>query len=313
MREKRVLVGRDKEDQKVIIKVSDSPLGRSEIRTEKQSQDTLTGAVFTSETLLFPEELAYIDNDHYTVRVTKFIDQEKVFAAYPVDEQFFLVLRAFEIMEAFHAATFEHLRALSGIPMHYARDYFISFRSFKENAEKYSSELGETMSRAEKLLLENKAMVDVHSDRLTHTDFAPANFRVKDHQVHLIDISSMLFGNKYEGLARFLNWAIIHSPELEKNLDQYVQTNYPSEYKSLHLMRIYKAGFLINHYVQSLSKTNGDLYKLTEIRIDLWHIILKTLCKNETIDGNVLKQYRDKRDSLRSSGEIKRQREFNLI
>ena len=75
-------------------------------------------------------------------------------------------------------------------------------------------------------------------------------------------------------------------------------------------MRIYKIAFLISYYVQSLSKTEGDLHKLTMARIDFWFAILKSIIHESPLDQKILDSYIKERDSLRSEEEKKRQKEF---
>ena len=72
---------------------------------------------------------------------------------------------------------------------------------------------------------EHRTVIERYSGFLTHNDFVPHNLRVSGKEVYLLDYSSMLFGNKYESWARFLNFMIHHNRPLELALANYVRTN----------------------------------------------------------------------------------------
>jgi hypothetical protein len=201
------------------------------------------------------------------------------------------------------------------MPVFYARDYSANLVKFKKNISDLSEdqELAATVADAGTLLWDNKRTIDMYCNYLTHTDLAPSNFRIYGKKIYLLDLSSMAFGNKYEGWARFLNWATIHSPELEKLLTDYVKKNRAEEYGSLRMMRIYKAVLLIEYYVRSLGKTAGDLHKLTEERINFWHEILKYILEDKQLPEGFIEEYKSKRNQLRSEEEKRRQKDFNLV
>jgi len=316
MKEKLVLLGKRKTDNlRVVIKVSHSPQGKVEIIKEKKVQDTLSKVIFSREDILFPQEIYYGERGAYLIRITNFIPQEKVFASYSLDEQFFKILREFEVQEGFYANTFEHLNIVKSVfPITKAEDYLKSMRDFIQNINHYSKDLSSTISKGEELIKENLAVIDERSNYLTHTDFVPSNFRLGKDGVYMIDLSSMHFGNRYEGLARFVNYCIIYSPELGKKICEYIRKNRGEEdYLCLRLMRIYKAGFLLNHYTKIIKKTDGNLCLLTQKRIELWHKIIDSLIKDEPIDEKMVQDYKARRDELRSNEELRRQREFNPV
>jgi hypothetical protein len=306
MRDKRVLLGKDTLGKRVVIKLSNSPGGREEIIKEKLAQDTLSRAIFSQETIHFPEEVYYGEHEGYIIRVTKFIEQEQVFGAYPFEKQFFMIMREFEAQESFYANTFEHISIIERtFPTTHAKDYITQFGNFK---------IGEHKDAALKLLEENKDNIETRSNYLTHTDFVPSNFRISSDKIYMIDLSSIHFGNRYEGLARFLNYCTIHNPPLLKAITDYIKEDRGNEeYLSLRIMRIYKAGLLINHYHNILEKTDGDLTTLTHIRLDLWQNILQHLMEDRPVDPSLIEEYKAKRDKLRSPDELNRQKEFNLI
>jgi hypothetical protein len=122
------------------------------------------------------------------------------------------------------------------------------------------------------------------------------------------------FGNKYEGWARFLNFMMIHSPELEKLLIKYIRDSRgENEYLSLRLMRAYKIVFLIDFYARSLPKTTANLHTLTLARIAYWHGALNSILKDEPLPKEVVDQYVKTRNSLRTEEEKTRQKDFNLV
>lgn len=306
MRDKRVLVAKGKNSEKVIVKLSDSDGGKDEIRKEKMAQDTLTKAVFSQEKIFFPEEILFGEYERYVIRITKFIPQTKVFGAYTEEEQFFMIMREFEAQESFYANTYEHISIVKDIfPVTHYKDYAIKFDSF---------DVGPDKQEALELLSKNAELIETRSNYLTHTDFVPSNFRVTGEKVYMIDLSSMHFANRYEGLARLLNWCIIHNPSLETLINEYIKNSRGiDEYLCLRLMRVYKTGFLINHYSSSLSKTTDKLHKLTEVRLQLWREILKNLIHDTPLPVKLISDYKTERDKLRSNEELERQKEFNII
>ena len=313
MKDKFVLVGKDRDEKKVIIKMANKLGGQKEIEHEKKTRDLLNSVVFANDNILFPRETFFGTEAGYMIWATEYINQEKVFVEHDLEEQFFLILRAFEEQEAFHATTFEHLKSIDKFfPIFHAKAYFDEFKKFKEAVSKLNdSLLNETLNKAESLLRSKEKNIEKYSKYLTHTDFVPHNFRVKGRTIYMLDLSAVHFGNKYEGWARFLNYMIIHNPELERLLVKYVKENRDREdYENLHAMRIYKLGFLLHFYATSLTKTEGDLKELTERRINFWHKIMKYMLEDKDIPQNLIEEYKGERDSLRSDEEKKRQREF---
>jgi hypothetical protein len=166
-----------------------------------------------------------------------------------------------------------------------------------------------------KLRHSSSKLIDKYGNYLSHTDFVPHNFRVRDRKIYMLDCSpeyrTVHFGNKYEGWARFINYMVIHNPELGNILADYVRKNRgEEEHMSLRLMRVYKLGFLIAFYTESLKSTTGDLLELTRERIGFWHEVLKFILGDKPVSSDFVKEYKDKRDKLRSEEEKKRQREF---
>ncbi|MDO8604237.1 MAG: hypothetical protein Q7K40_02435 [bacterium] len=316
-KDKLVLLGEHiKNNERVIIKTSKHPNGRKEIETEKNTRDLLKSLSFTKKNIMLPAELYYAEHDGFLVWITSYVPQEKVFVAHTLEEQFFLALRAFEAQEAFHAATFEHLRTIKNtFPVFDADKNVEKFEFFKKKIEENfpNKNLSSTLETATHFLKSNKPIIDRYSRYLVHQDFVPHNFRIKNSEVYMLDCSAVYFSNKYEGWARFLNYMLIHNPKLEKLLTRYILDNRgEEEYLSLRLMRVLKVAELLEYYTRSLKKTEGNLRLLTEVRIEFWHDVLKALPTNKELADNIRSDYLTKRDSLRSVEEKERQREFAL-
>src|SRR3989344_1585579 len=307
---KQVLMARrDKDNLKVIIKVADNIEGKKDVTKERSARKLLMSVAFAEETIDFPEEIYWGEENGYLVWAMEFIEQEKVFVAHSLEEQFFLILKAFESQEAFHATTYEHIKEVREIfPIFRAKNYLAEFKSFAQA-------IGESFPIAEKFLSDNKELIDKYCDYLAHTDFVPHNFRIRGRAIYMLDCApeerTVHFGNKYEGWARFCNYMVIHNPELNQLIFQYIRDNRgEEEFLNLRLMRVYKTGFILKFYADSLANTQGDLKELTLERINFWHRILKNILEDKELSVEEINQYRSKRDNLRSEEEKKRQREF---
>lgn len=319
---KLVLAGtRDIDGARTIIKASRTADGRKEIESEKHSRDLMMSLSFADKKILVPEELFYGTAGSYVFLIIRFIPQEKVFVAHTIEEQFFIALSAFEAQESFHATTFEHLRAVKAVfPTLSSADYFREFTKLKDSIlRRYSDEtLRVVMEQAESFLKQNDMTIDRYASYLTHTDFVPHNFRLAEHTLYMLDCvpnyATIHFGNKYEGWARFVNYMMVHSPELERLLSDYVKNaRGEDEYLSLRLMRAYKIAFLLEFYARSLLKTTGDLHTLTLARIAYWREALIAILEDRPISKEVTEKYIATRNILRSEEEVARQKEFNLV
>lgn len=299
---------------KIIIKISNLASGRKEIRDEKNIRDMLASLAFTNKSIAIPKEVYFSNTDTYTIWITEYIEQEKIFVEYSVEEQFFMILRAFEAQEAFHATTFEHTRTIAPIfEIFNVKKYQEIFQTFVETLEKEcgNCEATRTLARSEKFFAEHIDTIDRYGKFLTHTDFVPHNFRIKNKEIYMLDCSAVHFGNKYEGWARFLNYMYIHNPALERLLTEYLRTNRgEEEYLNLRLMRMYKAGHLLAYYARSLKETVGELHTLTELRLNLWNDILKCILADEAPKEKLILNYRTERNALRSLEEKERQKDF---
>jgi thiamine kinase-like enzyme len=310
---KLVLIGhRELDSKKVIIKISSDEAMRQEIRQEWKSRKILKKINFAYHIFYSPAEIFFIEQDGYTVFVTEFIEQESTFLDRPLQEQFFIALKAFEAQEAIHATTYEHSSAIE--------KYFGIWDShtYKTNLKKYISgikeklgdkkDLNNFLDDASKFINQNLKTIDLYCNFLTHWDFVPHNFRVSGNDIYLLDHSSIRFGNKYESWARFLNFMILYNQDLEKLLLNYVKENRDHrEYLSLRAMRVFRLTELIWHYVKTLDQAQGDLKTLNKKRIDLWTNALEAVLADQNLDISIVEGYKSVRDSLRDEEEKLRQ------
>jgi hypothetical protein len=318
---KMVLAGAEKKSgTKVIIKTSKNPDGKKEIESEKRSRDLMRSLSFADKKILIPEELYYGTQGEYIFFIMRFIPQEKVFVAHSLEEQFFIALSAFEAQESFHATTYEHLRAVKEVfPVLSSAEYLRDFERLKNSIFHLHPDESThaVLEQIEKFLTENRITIDRYASYLTHTDFVPHNFRIFEHVLYMLDCvpnyATIHFGNKYEGWARFLNYMMLHNPELEQLLITYIRANRgEDEYLSLRLMRAYKITFLLEYYARSLAKTADDLHTLTLARLTFWREALTAILEDRPLSKEVTEQYVMTRNTLRSEEEKARQREFAI-
>ncbi len=316
---KLVLTGVRKDDKKhIVIKISSYQAGRAEIQYERRAHKLLQALSFTNNSLLSPKELYFEDTAQGTLLVTEFIEQPKVYTSLDINEQFFLILRILEEQKGFHAVTYRHKKDVEKtFPIFHSNDYLEKYKGFVETIEMVlhnDTSLHSLLARAQIFLTDNVDTIDRYSPYLTHTDLAPHNMRISDHGIFLLDYAAFRFGNKYEGLARFLNYMLIHSPKLEELLlDYLLRDRNEDEYLSLQLMRVYQIGFLLEYYVRSLALTTGDLHTLTKVRVALWTRVLSSILDNITVPKSIIDTYVNTRKTLRTKEETARQNEFDTV
>jgi hypothetical protein len=307
--QKLVLTGRRKSDgQKVIIKVSGQTEGQSEINNEKKCRDILDKVNFAYHAFFSPTEILFTETSGQTILITKFIDQTKTFLERDIKEQFFLALKAFEMQEGLQATTYEHNRDIAKVfGIWDADDYINKFDKYRQTLDK-----NDLFEQAGKFLEDNKDIINLYSDFLTHWDLVPHNLRVSGHDIYLLDHSSLRLGNKYESWARFINFMSLHNPALEKLLINYVRDNRPaSEYVSLRLMRVFRLIELIWHYSSTLDKADPVLKDLNQKRIVFWTEILRATLADRQIEASIITEYQKNRDRLRSNEENERQKKLH--
>jgi len=313
---KLVLTGKRAQDgARVVIKVSNDPQGIREMERERECRQVLHTITFAVRAFHTPEELLYTKHGDFVISITSYVEQERAFIEHSLDEQFFLVLRAFEAQEGVHATTHEHAQAIKKtFGSVTADDYLHKFDTFVAQVRHHlpdRTHLHEMLDRGREFLHTHKTTVARYCGFLTHADFVPNNLRVAHRDIFLLDYASIHFGNKYESWARFLNFMIHHNATLEQTLAEYVRTNRNAEeYLSLRLMRVYKIGFLLAFYAQALAKTSGNLRTLTEGRLVLWQEVMDAILKDQPVPETIVSTYVEKMNTLRSEDEKARQREI---
>lgn len=313
---KLVLMGSRREDaKKVIIKVSNDPEGIKEIERERSAREVLHRINFAYRTFFTPEEILFVRKNGYLIFITSYIEQDRPFITRSLDEQFFLSLQAFETQEGTHATTYSHAKTIKeAFGLADADYYFSSFDQFRKNSIKNDPEnknLSDTMDRGLEFLLKNKITINHYSGFLTHSDFVPNNLRVSGNKMFLLDYASIHFGNKYESWARFINYMVHHNRALEMALSNYVRQNRgEAEYLSLRLMRAYKLGFLLQFYAIALNKTAGNSHKITKLRLTFWSNVMVLIIEDNEIPRQMVVDFTNEEDLLRSDDEIKRQIEM---
>lgn len=313
---KLILLGTTTNGTKVIIKATQDPEGKKELEHERYCRAVLARINFADTVFHTPEEIMYLTVHNFVITVTRFIEQEKSFLARTLPEQFELALRAFKGQESAHATTWNHYALISKtFGVRSGTTYLHSFAQFKANIAltiPHDMILHERMVSAYAHLQKNVRTIDQYTGFLTHTDFVPHNIRVSDDTIYLLDHSSLTFGNKYEGWARFLNFMTLYNPALEKALVTYVAENRTSEESTaLHLMRLYRLGEIIWYYVRTLEKSAGALHTLNATRVAFWSDVLEHTLKKSELPASLLSSYIQTRDALRSDEEKQRQKNLH--
>ncbi len=310
---KLILLGKRKCDGKrVVIKATSDPSGKRELLRERTCRKVLHAIHFAYDGFLSPEEIMHLQKGKYVISIHSFIEQKCPFLERPLEEQFFLALKAFKAQESAHAATYEQRRIIeSTFGSQNAKGYLSAFKKFRIEISALLSKHADTqnlLKTGEMLLKTNCKTIDQYSRFLTHIDFVPHNFRIVDKDIYLLDHSSLRFGNKYEGWARFLNFMALYNPPLTQALEKYVLDNRTKEETlSLKLMRIYRLGEIIWYYTNTLNRSSGNLKVLNKKRIDFWAEVLRSVLEDTTLPKNIIEEYERTRDSLRSEEEKKRQ------
>jgi hypothetical protein len=308
---KLILTG-ERRGIRVVIKASRDLDGKREIEHERTCKQVLARINFATSTFHTPKEILFVHDQGFAISVQEFIPQETQFIELDLKTQFVYALDAFKAQEGTHATTAKH-RALikRTYGMRDAHTYLHTFQTFSANvafALPEDMRLKKLYNEAYTLLRENERTIEQYTGFLTHTDFVPHNIRTHENVMFLLDHSSLTFGNKYEGWARFLNFMTLYNPPLTELLTQYVKDNRtPEESVSLRMMRIYRLGEIIWYYVRTLDKSVGNLRTLNEARVTFWSTVLAHILDNTPIPTNVIEDYKNTRDSLRSEDEKKRQ------
>ncbi len=313
---KLVFIGHYKKGgRRVVIKVSSSPTGIKEILRERACRTIIKTIDFAYRSFFFPEEILFIEKNGYTISITAYIEQAQHFIDRPLEEQFFLALRAFEMQESAHVTTYAQEKSIrDSLGMKDAEHYLSSFDEFKNNArvkDQTNAHLIAVFEEAFKFLKEGTPLIERYSGFLTHSDFVPHNLRIVSNTIYLLDHTSLHFGNKYESWARFINFMVHHNPELEHLLMTYVRQNRSAdEYLTLRLMRVYKLGFLLQYYTGTLKKTSGDMQKLMRLRLAFWTRVLESVLDDKHLPNEIICSFLEEENVLRSEEEWKRRKEI---
>jgi hypothetical protein len=296
----------------VVIKATRDRGGKDEIRHEQICRRILHDIDFAASTFLTPEEILSIHEDGFLISVMRFIPQEKQFIEHTLEEQFTFALSAFKAQEGTHATTAKHRRRIrNAFGIRTAQSYLHAFQTFLANmriARPRDASLHSLLEKALTVLRGHEEVIEQYTGFLTHTDFVPHNIRIHEGQMYLLDHSSLTFGNKYEGWARFLNFMTLYNPPLVEALTNYVRDNRTEEESvSLRMMRIYRLGEIIWYYTETLDKSDGDLHRLNEARITFWKNVLEHVLEGTHVPQSIIDEYKNTRDSLRSDDEKKRQ------
>jgi hypothetical protein len=302
--------------EKAIIKVSNDKGGIEEMEHERLCRNKINDIDFAGERFLTPRELAHFKSNDFLISIQEFIAQESTFLERPIQEQFAYALKAFKAQESAHVTTYKHSQSIRGVfQVRSADEYLTTFTNFIKKMESHTA-LSDTVQKnlraAEALLQKNKNTIEQYCGFLTHTDFVPHNVRIRNRGMYLLDYSALIFGNKYEGWARFLNFMTLYNQPLEQALITYIQKNRtPEESLSLQMMRIYRLGEILWYYAKTLERSSGDLLLLNAARVHFWGDVLSYVLKNEMVPESLVVEYQKTRDGLRSEEEKERQKELH--
>lgn len=300
---KLILIGTEKSGGKrVVIKATSHPSGAREIRAERRARVALNALRFSYGRFYAPEELLYAVANGMTIAVQEFIEQDSAFLERPLKEQFAIALHGLKTQEGAHATTYGHLKRVSRIfPIWGAHEY-------RTAAGRLGWEAG-NLESALAFLKEHETTIEQYSGFLTHSDFVPHNIRMRAGVLYLLDHSSLRFGNKYEGWARFINFMVLYNPPLADALVAYVRLNRtPEELCALMLMRVFRLIEIIAYYTGTLERSEGSLRELNTARIAFWRSVLDAVINEQPPNPSVREAYIAKRETLRTPEEKERQR-----
>lgn len=311
---KLILLGQHTQDRvRVVIKATSDPAGARELEHERTCRNLLRTISFAYDVFHTPDELFYAREGGLTITVQRFIEQSCTFLERPTAEQFTLALTAFKAQERAQVTTHRHIREVRSIvDLYDTRRYLKNVRAFMEESvvgtKQEEAGLRTDLERSCEQLRANEESIERYCGFLTHTDFVPHNIRVQNGTIYLLDASSVRFGNKHEGWARFLNFMTLYNPPLVGAFQQYTELNRaPEEATSVRLMRLYRLGEIIRYYVRAHERSQGNLRTLNRARITFWHDVLQSVLEDRPLTESTRQAYIQTRDVLRSTEEKKRQ------
>jgi len=309
---KLILLGKNAEGARVVIKATRDSSGKNELIHERTCRTLLNDIDFAGEVFHTPSETDFIKENGFVISIQLFIEQSCSFLERPIKDQFDFALRAFKGQESAHATTSKHRARVAGVfGIRDTKIYLSAFNTFITNMKGVLPErmdIHTLFCTALQILEKEKVSIEQYTGFLTHTDFVPHNFRISENTIYLLDHSSLTFGNKYEGWARFVNFMTLYNPPLEQALVTYVKENRTEEESvSLKMMRIYRLGEIIWYYARTLEKSIDNLHRLNTARIDFWSTVLSHILNDKPVPYSVISTYTHTRDTLRSDDEKKRQ------
>lgn len=312
---KLILLGTETSGVRVVVKASRDPQGAHELVHERLCRQELAKLRFAYGSFLTPEERYFGTEDGFTVSVQRFIAQDLPFTKRPLTEQYFLALNALKAQESARATTYAHLSQVRHtFGYRDAQDYADCLSRFTSSILRHeqNTALASLFSSVETTFSNLQTRVEQYGGFLTHTDFVPHNFRIADGAMYLLDASSLRFGNKHEGWARFLNYLILYNRDLESALLTYLSDNRPEEEReSVHAMRLYRLTELIHYYTKTLERSSGNLHSLNTARVAFWSDALAAEHERTRLSEDRIEKYRKVRDALRSDEEQARQKDLH--
>lgn len=311
---KVVLLGKRVANQmRVVIKASSSAEGKREMRLEHACRLALDRMPFATTVFLSPELLLWHEDSDLLISITRFIEQDRPFLDRPLQEQFFLALKSFEMQEGAHATTYGHLQTIKNTFRVFTTDsYLKQMQQYRSDIIQRSSDhtsLLTTVARAESVIVAGHERIEQYGGFLTHGDFVPHNIRISGNNIYLLDHYDIRFGNKYDGWARFLNFMLLYHRELEEACVTYLKQNRAEEeVEALHLMRLYRLVELVWYYTQRLEKSTDNLHQLDQERVAFWTDVLTAMLDHTPVSQERINAYQHQRDTLRSEEEKQRQK-----
>ncbi len=310
--QKLILRGNDQNGHPVIIKATRDTVGKNEITHERLCRSLINELNFAYNVFAAPSELLHLEEAGFVINVQEYIEQDTTFLERPLTEQFTYALTSFKAQEHSRATTSGHVRHISKtFGYKTSVDYltlgtqFASGISVLPTTHDAHTLLKKVVARLE----QGQERIEQYCGFLTHTDFVPHNFRIKNEQLYLLDFSAIRFGNKHEGWARFLNFMTLYNPALENTLLDYVEANRaPEERESLQLMRLFRLAELITYYTKTLGRSENELLTLNTTRIQFWTDVLTAELHNTRVSRDIVTAYQTTRDNLRSDEEKRRQK-----
>lgn len=313
--QKLILLGSDQEGTKVVIKATRDNAGKAELQHERHCRQSLHAINFAYQEFHSPAESAFFEADGFLISIQEFIDQKCTYIERPIAEQFSFALQAFKTQESARATTKGHYKIISRVfGIRSSEEYLKLYNGFSTflSQNTKDSRLLNNIEKVGITLEKQRDRIEQYCGFLTHTDFVPHNFRIKDQTLYLLDFSSLQFGNKHESWARFLNFMTLYNHELEMLLIEYIENNRSTEEReSLQLMRLYRLTEIITYYARTLQRSEGELKQLNEARVAFWHHVLQAELENKRVSRNIVISYQKTRDRLRSEGEKQRQQDLH--